>query len=343
MKGDKSKSAGGNARAESLSGEKRKEIAQKAAKARWQNAELPIAEFAGELKFGDLHFPCAVLSDGTRVLTETDFMSGLGMYRSGALSVRRETVGDDGAQTPLYLAFKNLSVYVFRHLGDVHVKPMKYRTLSGGVAHGIPANLIPKICAIWLDARRDSVLGKRQSLIADRAEMLLRGLAEVGIIALVDEVTGFQRVRSRDALSKILEAFVAKELQPWVKTFPSDFYEEMFRLRGLPFPNETVKKPQYFGHLTNDVIYRRLAPGVLAELKKEAERTESKPQTKLHQRLTQDFGHPKLRELLISVTTVMKLSDKWPDFKAKLDRVHPIYNETLSLPLDNAEDSGIGI
>jgi hypothetical protein len=39
---------------------------------------------------------------------------------------------------------------------------------------------------------------------------LLRGFARVGIIALVDEATGFQRDRTKDALSKILEAYIAK-------------------------------------------------------------------------------------------------------------------------------------
>lgn len=336
---DSSKKAGGDARAESLTPEERKKIASDAAKIRWANSNLPMAEYAGDLKFGDLSFPCAVLSDGTRVLTETDFMSGLGMYRSGALSVRREVAEEGGAQTPLYLAFKNLNPYVIKYLGDVHIKPMKYRTRSGGVAHGIPAAIIPKICSVWLDARKDGVLGQRQRQIADRAEMLLRGLAEVGIIALVDEVTGYQRDRARDALSKILEAFVAKELQPWVKTFPGEFYEQMFRLRGLPYPNSSIKKPQYFGHLTNDIVYRRLAPGVWLELKREAEKS-GKQQAKLHQRLTTDLGHPKLRELLSSVTTIMKLSDDWTDFKSKIDRIHPAYNETMLLPMELRQDDG---
>ena len=91
-------------------------------------------------------------------------------------------------------------------------------------------------------------------------------MAHVGIIALVDEATGFQDFRSRDALAEFLEAFVAKEIQKWVKTFPPDFYKQMFRLRGIPYA-ETVKKPAYIGHLTNDLVYARLAPGVLATLR----------------------------------------------------------------------------
>ena len=138
----------------------------------------------------------------------------------------------------------------------------------------------------------------------------MRALAHVGIIALVDEATGYQKDRASDALQRILEAFIAKELQPWVRTFPDDFYEELFRLRGLTFPRDTVKRPQYFGHITNDIVYKRLAPRVLQELKRTTPRA---PETgrhthQLHRRLTPEIGHPKLREYMASVVTAMKLS-----------------------------------
>lgn len=329
------KAAGGKARAASLSPEKRKEIAKKGAAAKAELSTLPKATHDGTLKIGDLIFPCAVLSDGTRVLTETDFMAGLGMYRSGALSVRRET-GEDGAQMPLYLAYKNLNPFVIKHLGDVHVKPLKYKTVGGGVAHGIPASIIPKVCAIWLDARKESVLGSRQVQIADRAEMLLRGLAEVGIVALVDEATGYQKDREKDALAKVLEAFVAKELQPYMKTFPADYYDQLFRLRGLKYPAENPSfRPQYFGLLTNDIVYERLAPGLLEELKKQAKKDDKKAH--LHRRLTQEIGHPKLREHLASVVTIMKLSSNYQDFIMKLNMIHQRYGETFHLNLEEAD------
>jgi len=172
----------------------------------------------------------------------------------------------------------------------------------------------------------------------------MRGLAHVGIIALVDEATGYQKDRAKDELARILEAFVSKELQPWVKTFPSEFYDNMFRLRGLKFPADNVKRPQYFGHLTNDIIYRRLAPGVWLELKEKSAKDEKgRLKNHLHRKLTTDIGHPKLKELVISVVTIMKLSNNWVDFKNKLDRVHAAYNETMYLPFELEGDSGKGI
>ena len=45
--------------------------------------EIPKAEYTGEITIGDMTFPCSVLSDGTRILTQSDFMTGMGMYYSG--------------------------------------------------------------------------------------------------------------------------------------------------------------------------------------------------------------------------------------------------------------------
>jgi hypothetical protein len=191
------------------------------------------------------------------------------------------------------------------------------------------------------------LLQPNQAHIADQCEILVRGFARVGIIALVDEATGYQEDRARDALARILESFIAKELQPWVQTFPVDYYKELFRLRGLPFPTDTVKRPQYFGVLTNDIVYKRLAPGVLDELRRVTPRDEEtgRHKHKFFQRLTTNTGYPKLREHLGAVVAVMKLSSRYPDFINKLDQLYPRYDDTLPLPLDykKEDDDGKGI
>ena len=174
----------------------------------------------------------------------------------------------------------------------------------------------------------------------------MRGFARVGIIALIDEATGYQRDRAKDALASILEAFIAKELQPWIRTFPSAFYEEIFRLRGLEYPSGSVQRPQYFGILTNDIVYKRIAPGILDELKRVTPKDEAgRHKQKLFQHLTSNIGYPKLREHLGSVVAIMKLSSGWHDFMGKLDRLHPRYGETIPLPFDyhREDDDGRGL
>jgi hypothetical protein len=176
---------------------------------------------------------------------------------------------------------------------------------------------------------------------AERCEILVRGFARVGIIALIDEATGFQSDRAKDALTRILEAFIAKELQPWLRTFPADFYKEMFRLRGMQYPNDTVQRPRYFGLLTNDIVYDRLAPDVLNKLKEVNPKQEGgRRKHKFFQWLTTNVGYPKLREHLGSVVTIMKLSNDWHDFRVKLDRLHPCYSRPTQQSFDFATEDG---
>ena len=102
--------------------------------------------------------------------------------------VREKT--EAGAPTPLFLAHKNLKPFIERHLGDVHYKPIKVIYKGGSVGLGIRADMIPKICEVWIDAERAGVLGPNQKVVAKQHDILLRGFAHVGIIALVDEATG---------------------------------------------------------------------------------------------------------------------------------------------------------
>ena len=210
---------------------------------------------------------------------------------------------------------------------------------GGNIADGFEATILPDICDVILEARKEGHLLPQQEHIATTCEILLRGFSKVGIIALVDEATGFQDVRARDALAEILEAFVAKELRKWVKTFPAEFYKELFRLRGWNFSATSTARPQVVGHITNNLIYDRLAPGVLEELRRLTPRDESgRLRTHLHRRLTEDLGHPRLRELLAAVVALMKASTTWNQFVRMIDRALPVYGRTLPLPLEFAED-----
>jgi len=334
------KARGGIARAAKLTPEQRKAISRKGVEAKKELAALPKATHGSAdrpLKIGDIEIPCYVLEDGTRVLSQRGLIAGIGMSTGSTKS------GD--ARHIAFFESEVIVPFIVNDLTAMLRSPIKFKPPHGGrPAYGYPATILADICETVLAARQAAKLPPRQSNIADQCEVLVRGFARVGIIALVDEATGYQKDRARDALAKILEAFVAKELQPWVKKFPAEFYEEMFRLRGLPFDPNSVKRPPYFGHLTNDIVYRRLAPGVWKELKARARKNaEGKSTHQLHRLLTPTVGDPRLRDLLMKVITVMQLSNKWGDFKEKLDRVAAPYNETLQLPFELENDSGEGL
>ncbi len=337
--GPTGRSKGGIARAKVLSSEERSAIARRAADARWGEELLDAICGSPErpLVIGGIPLEAYVLEDGTRVLTQGGFLMALGRHPKA--NVRREG-GED--RYPAILQGKAIAPLISDEVLEIS-HPIAFRTPSGNKASGYRAELLPQVCEIYLKARQLGILPANQQPVAAQAEILVRGLAHVGIIALVDEATGYQDIRARDALSRILEAFVAKELQPWVRTFPDDFYREMFRLRKVQYPQDSVYRPQYFGHLTNDIVYKRLAPGVLDELKKVTDRADDgRPRHKFFQRLTSNVGYPALKEHLGSVVTAMKLSKDWKSFYRVLDRLHPQYGTTMPLPFDWGEDTGEG-
>jgi hypothetical protein len=55
-------------------------------------------------------------------------------------------------------------------------------------------------------------------------------------------------------------------------------------------------------------------------------------QNKLFQRLTEDVGHPKLRELLAAVVSLMKYSPDWKILVNRLDREFPQWGKNYLLP-----------
>jgi P63C domain len=180
------------------------------------------------------------------------------------------------------------------------------------------------------------VRGQRHIAIA--CTRLLEGLTDVAIDALVDEATGFQDIRAKDALIKLLEKYVSRDAFPWVLTFDEDIYKEMFRLHGYEYKPGSVKRPMIFAKRTED-IYRRLAPGVREELGRLVKRGPSgRPSEKLFQHLTENEGYREFRELLRSVKTIMMLSNGVADYTRKLDRIHPRFGDTMQLPLNEPDE-----
>lgn len=332
------KAAGGDARALALTADRRREISRQGVLAKRERAQLPKAICGDDAKpivIGDIELQCYVLEDETRVLTLRGLQGSIGLSEGG---------GKEGARKiPALMArLKEKGL----HIMDLDVRansPIRFLTPAGTIADGYDATILPDICAVLIEADRKQLLDKRLSKLGERAAILQHGFATLGIIALVDKVTGYRDYKSATEFAKLVEAYVAKALQPYVKKFTPDYYSEICRLRGLPFDPSSVKRPAYFGHLTNDIVYRRLAPGIWKELKGMASKEERKSKPHLHRYLTSEIGDPRLREVITKVVTTMQLSDDWFDFKSKLDRILPAFNETMQLPLALRTDDGKGL
>ena len=330
---------GGLARAKSMSPEERSESARAAVAVRWMRAGKESVLWATHgspdkpLKIGDLEITCYVLQDKRRVISQRGLQTSLHISTSG---------GSNGAHRTAQIIKRIEDKLNCDNDLSLRMKsPIVFMPPTGGLrAYGYEATTLIDICELILKARDQDVLLGSQQRYAVAADIVIRAFAKVGIIAVIDEVTGYQDARAKDALAKILEAFIAKELRKWVSTFPVDYYKELFRLRGWRFPNlpaDQRKRPILVGRLTNDIIYDRLAPGVRQELHRLTPRDDKgRLKHKLFQRLTDDFGNPKLREHLASVVALMKAADKWKQFLGMLNRALPRYGDTPYLPFEDA-------
>lgn len=332
MMADSPQSKGGQARAKALTANQKKAIAQKAAAARWSK-DIPEALFEGEFHIGDKSIDCAVLPDGTRVISQATFLRAIGRSRSPKAGTGVLSTVD---QLPFFLSSQVLQPFVDDELAK-STAPIFYRTQNGGKGVGYDASLLPAVAEVYL-RYRDSLHEQLQQVpvkyqhIVKASDILVRGLANVGIIALVDEATGYQDVRDRQALQKILDQYLAKELAAWAKRFPDEFYKQIFRLRGWAWKGVQVRKPQVVAKYTNDIVYERLAPGILEELEsKNPKDDKGRRKAKHHQWLTEDVGHPALAQHLHGVVMLMKTSSTWSDFMTKLNVAAPKKGATLEM------------
>jgi hypothetical protein len=212
----------------------------------------------------------------------------------------------------------------------------------GRSAFGYEATVLADICEVVLAARQaGATTAKHADRIAAQCEILLRGFARVGIIALIDEATGYQYDRARDELHRILEQYVSKELARWERTFEPDFYKHLYRLRRWDRDPSDSKRSHYVARLTVDLTYDRIHPDLLKELK-QVRGEKGKPSQKLHQWLTTvpNGGHPRLKQHLEGITALMKVARDWDQFKNWIDTHYPKFNDTMRIPFPEPEEDG---
>jgi len=283
-------------------------------------------KYFDDLVIGDAKFKAAVLEDKTRVLTRATFVRAIG--RTGKAKGGRAY--DEEFKVPVFLTANNLKPFIPNELSE-NSSPVLFKH-KGTQYIGYRAELLPQVCGVFMDADEAGVLSPVQKRIAQKCKTLLRGFATVGIIALIDEATGYQYDRDRDELNRILEAYISKELMPWTKRFPEEFYKEIFRLHGWNYNPMTVKRPGYVGKLTNSLVYEKLPNGVLDELRRQNPKDEKGRRKFQHHRLlTMDIGNPHLEKQLVAVTTLLKVSPNWPSFKRSFARAFPSGPEQVEM------------
>jgi hypothetical protein len=314
-----------------MTAEERSEQARRAAAARWkkdpkQKAEgaspplsepvsitdaLPHSLLRGTLPLSDISIECHVLSDGRRVFTQREIVRVLSGQENGDL-------GRYLSRNQLYKA------------GSIEGEIIRFRIPGAGApANGYEATLLIQICELYLDARDQDRLHPSQVKLARVAETVIRSCAKVGIIALIDEATGYQEIRQKNALRLKLQAFIAEDMQEWARMFPDEFWLELARLEGTRYSPRN--RPLRWGKYVMMFVYDAIDGDVGQKLRE----INPHPQHgRNHHQWLKDFGREKVNTQIYQVIAIMKLCDDMAEFRKKFDRV---YSKAYQLPLGGTD------
>lgn len=313
-------SKGGIVRAESLSTEQRREIATKAARARWAKIKDPnsVTEAVtdGTLKIGDVELDVYVLKDRRRVISMRAMGRALGMKSEG---------GNIFART---MARKGVRSALSEKLADSVENPIYFKPLMGDLAYGMDAESFIEICDALLDARASGSLQSSQQFLAIQAEIIIRSAAKVGITALIDEATGFVD-KTKDEYRKLFDAFIRREFRQWDLEFPDKFFDMIYRLYGLKRQKpSSTKHPRFFSQFIRKYIYYPLANsnGVILEKLEEQNPVvydNGGRKFKLFQFLTDKVGMAAFRQHLWQVVGIGEASQDKVQFDRGFYRAFP--------------------
>lgn len=276
---------------------------------------LKIREDISAVSYGqweldnNISIDCYVTDDGQRLLSLRGTARAMGLSGSGSVALLRNL--NTNYLQP-YLS-DDLKDWIYKANNNELYKVKGYRTPF------VPFNatLFVDVCKAYISAKNDGVFDldgwEKQSELADKLLAIMSAFAKTGIIALIDEITGYQELRKKDELQKLLEEFVRKEYLPWTKRFPNEFYEEMYRLKGWDY-NGNARTP-LVGKLTNYLVYDLMPEGVLEELQKRNPVDEKIHRRKYrHHQFLEETGIDYLDKHLISLINMMRAFDTWEEF-----------------------------
>ena len=147
-----------------------------------------------------------------------------------------------------------------------------------------------------------------------RASAFVVACSKLGLIATIDEVTGYQYERAEDALEFKLRLFIQEEMRAWEKTFPDELWIQFGRLTGWEGP--VSSRPKYWGKLVMELIYGYLDDDVAKWLEENA----PKPRhgQNYHQWLSSQYGLKKLTEHIWLVIGIASTCETMSDLRAQL-------------------------
>lgn len=259
--------------------------------------DRPRAIAKGALSIFDPPVPCHVLADGRRVL--------------GARGVQRALAGvtENGH-------FGRFLARISSENSPVEVGPISF-VAQGGVHLGITAEDFQRLLSAVVDlAFKGPVHAARQHIVAN-ARRMEKALVGVGLVALIDEATGYQKERPDNALAQLFKQYLLDECGKWSLEFREPFYTHLARVYRHAYTPGQSTRPAFFRGFTWRYVYGVLPPEVRAELQVRNPNPHEGT-VRHHQHLT-PAAKAIVRGHILRLTTVLRQSRDAFDFKRRFD------------------------
>lgn len=257
--------------------------------------------------FNDL--PCYVLDDGQRVFRLSNLTKAL----------RDKEHGKFGN----YLASSNIVKYLpnrLRPLTDENhdripqgVVEFKF---NDKIEKGYNSEDFMDVCSAFVTANLNGEkLSEAQQEIVKNANKFILSTAKIGVVALIDEATGYQNIRhSKELQLKIQYFLIDKDsnAREWEKTFPDELWYEFGRLTN--WKGNIKKRPKYWGKYVNELIYNLLDKDIAQYLR------ENKPpkyngHKKYFQWLNEKYGLKELTQHIWQIIGMAKTCENMNELK----------------------------
>jgi len=321
-------SKGGEARAKALTTEARREIASKAAQARWAKINdpnaLPHALLKGALTIGNATVQAYRLSDGRRVISKKGMAEVLNLKSTGGNAFLR-SMTRPGVRSEID---QNLWERIENPIYFKLVDPDSENELAG-TADGYEAGTLIDVCKAIVSAYLNNRLHSKQYFLYARAEIIMRASAKLGITALVDDAVGYRPDVGRQEYQKLFKQFILDECRQWEQEFPDKYLDMMYRLYGLKRINpDNTKAPKFFGKFTRKYVYFPLAHSngaILAELDKKnpVVYASGGRKFKMFQFIEEQVGLPALRQHIWQVIGIGGVSSNKDQFDRNFYKAFP--------------------
>ncbi len=277
---------------------------------------IPRSIGTGNIYISDIELSCAVLDNEKRIIINRSLANFLGVKGSGAYWKKKKE--EKGALLPEYISANYLKPFIHQETILNYLEIITYENERGELTEAISAESITAICDIWVQAWQKGALSKTKENIGQKAYDLLRATSKVGIIALIDEATGYQYGRNYDALRILINRYLDEYAREWTKEFPDEFFIALDHLFGNK-KTAPRDRPSYYGKFIKRFIYKPIENGIiLDELEKLNPKNESGYRKKrFHQYLTEGTGIRVLRDRISKITGLMQISESYKSFTSK--------------------------